>query len=157
MKVKRILDKILSSFLVLLMATMLLTVLWQIFTRYVLNSPSSITEEISRFVFIWIGILGAAYASGQRIHVTIDLLSPKLNDKQKKMLQRFIALLVITFCLLALVIGGGNLVYVNNLLGQHSAALNIPLSVVYAVLPIGGLLIIIYKVLELFQLKNLDR
>lgn len=157
MKFKKALDKILSSFLVVLMASMLLSVLWQIFTRYVLNSPSSITEELSRFIFIWIGILGAAYASGQKIHITIDLLSPKLDQEKRKWLQGFICLLIIVFCLLALVIGGGNLVYVNHLLGQHSAALNIPLSAVYMVLPVGGFLIIIYKSLELFQLKTIDR
>ncbi|MAZ26997.1 MAG: TRAP transporter permease DctQ [Cytophagaceae bacterium] len=154
MKLKNILDKALGSLLILLMATMLLSVLWQIFTRYVLNSPSSVTEELSRFTFIWMGILGAAYASGQKIHVTIDLLSPKLNDKQKGILQVAISILIMLFCLLALVIGGGNLVYVNHLLGQHSAALNLPLSTVYSVLPLGGVIIIIYKLIELFKPKT---
>ena len=154
MKLKNILDKALGSLLILLMATMLLSVLWQIFTRYVLNSPSSVTEELSRFTFIWMGILGAAYASGQKIHVTIDLLSPKLNDKQKGILQVAISILIMLFCLLALVIGGGNLVYVNHLLGQHSAALNLPLSTAYSVLPLGGVIIIIYKLIELFKPKT---
>lgn len=154
MQFKKILDKILGSLLILLMATMLLSVLWQIFTRYVLNSPSSVTEELSRFTFIWIGILGAAYASGQKIHVTIDLLSPKLNEKQQRFVQTAIAVLIMLFCLLALVIGGGNLVYINHLLGQQSAALNLPLSTVYSVLPLGGVIIIIYKLIELFHPKT---
>ena len=51
----------------------------------------------------------------------------------------------------ALIIGGGNLVYISYLLGQTSAALHLPLSVVYAVLPISGLLIIIYKLNEVFN------
>lgn len=154
MQFKKILDKILGSLLILLMATMLLSVLWQIFTRYVLNSPSSVTEELSRFTFIWMGILGAAYASGQKIHVTIDLLSPKLNEKQQRFVQTAIAVLIMLFCLLALVIGGGNLVYINHFLGQQSAALNLPLSTVYSVLPLGGVIIIIYKLIELFQPKT---
>ena len=54
----------------------------------------------------------------------------------------------------ALIIGGGNLVYISYLLGQTSAALHLPLSVVYAVLPISGLLIIIYKLNEVFNSKK---
>jgi len=65
-----------------------------------------------------------------------------------------INLLIILFCLLVLVIGGSNLVYLNYLLGQTSAALNIPLGAVYTVIPISGVLIIIYKINELLNPKQ---
>ena len=151
---KKILDKILGSILVFLMAFIVLAVLWQVFSRYVLQNSSSVTEEIARYLMIWIGILGAAYASGQQEHLAINILPPKLNERNRIRLRIGINILIILFAVSALIIGGGNLVYISYLLGQTSAALNLPLSVVYAVLPISGILIIVYKLNEVFNPKK---
>jgi TRAP-type C4-dicarboxylate transport system permease small subunit len=151
---KKKLDKTLGGILVLLMFLMVVSVLWQVFSRYLLNSASSFTEELSRFLFIWIGILGAAYAAGQQTHLAIDILPPKLNPVNRVRLRIGINVLIILFSLTVLVIGGGNLVYVNYLLGQYSAALNLPLSFVYLVVPISGILVIYYKVNEIIYSKK---
>ena len=119
---KRSLDKILGSVLVILMVVIVLAVLWQVFSRYVMQSPSSVTEELARYLLIWIGILGAAYAAGQQQHLAINLLEEKLNKENRKRLRIGIDLLIIFFCVTVLMIGGGNLVYVNYDLGQNSAA-----------------------------------
>lgn len=148
---KKRLDKILGGFLVFIMTIMVISVLWQVFSRYVMQSPSSVTEELSRYLLIWIGILGAAYAAGQQEHLAINLLEEKLNKANKKKLRIFIDLLIIFFCFTVLIIGGGNLVYVNYDLGQSSAALEIPLYIVYLVVPLSGILIIIYKVNEILN------
>lgn len=137
-----------------MMVLMVLSVLWQIFSRYLVQNPSSFTEELSRFLFIWIGILGAAYASGQQTHLAIDILPPKLNPPNRMKLRIGINILIILFSLTVLIIGGGNLVYVNYLLGQSSAALNVPLSWVYIVVPISGLLVIYYKINEIIHSKT---
>lgn|SRR5690606_548329 len=151
---KKILDKVLGSFLVALMVFMVITVLWQVFSRYVMNSPSSVTEELSRYLFIWIGILGAAYAAGQQTHIAIDILHPKLNDLNRMRLRIFINILIILFSFTVLVIGGANLAYVNYELGQYSAALNLPVSFVYLVVPLSGILVIFYKVNEIIHSKK---
>ncbi|MDT0688952.1 TRAP transporter small permease [Salegentibacter sp. F188] len=151
---KKKLDKTLGGILVLLMVLMVISVLWQVFSRYLLDSASSFTEELSRYLFIWIGILGAAYASGQQTHLAIDILPPKLNPVNRVRLRIGINILIILFSLTVLVIGGGNLVYINYLLGQYSAALNLPLSSVYTVVPISGILVIYYKVNEIIYSKK---
>lgn len=151
---KRKLDKILGSFLVALLVLMVLSVLWQVFSRYIANNPSSWTEEVSRYLFIWIGILGAAYASGQQTHLAIDILPPKLNPPNRIKLRIFINVLIIFFSLSVMVVGGGNLVYVNYELGQFSAALNIPLSFVYIIVPISGILVSYYKMNEIMHPKT---
>lgn len=148
---KRSIDKFLSRFLVSLMAIMVIAVTWQVFSRYVMQAPSSITEELSRFLLIWIGLLGAAYATGQQNHLAINLLEEKLNKQNRKRLRIVINLLIIFFCFTVLIIGGGNLVYVNFDLGQNSAALEVPLYMVYLVLPFSGVLVIIYKINEIFN------
>lgn len=148
---KNSLDKILGWFLVALMVIIVLAVLWQVFSRYVLQAPSSVTEELARYLLIWIGILGAAYASGQQEHLAINLLEEKLDKKKQKQLRILINLLIISFSLTVLIIGGANLVYVNYDLGQSSAALKIPLFIVYSVIPLSGILIIMYKINEILN------
>ncbi|WBL23327.1 MULTISPECIES: TRAP transporter small permease [unclassified Zunongwangia] len=151
---KKVLDKLLGGVLVFLMTLIVIAVLWQVFSRYVLQNPSSVTEEIARYLLIWIGLLGAAYASGQQEHLAINILPPKLNPDNRVKLMIFINILIILFCVTVLIIGGGNLVLMNIELGQDSAALHLPLSVVYTVIPLSGALIIIYKLNEIFNPKK---
>lgn len=151
---KQKLDKILGGFLVFLLALIVMAVLWQVFSRYILNSPSSWTDELARYLFIWIGIFGAAYASGQQEHLAIDILPQKLNEPNRIKLRIGINVLIILFSLTVLVIGGGNLVYVNYDLGQYSAALDMPLSLIYSVVPLSGILVIIYKINEIINSKK---
>jgi TRAP-type C4-dicarboxylate transport system permease small subunit len=148
---KKSLDRILGGFLVFLMVIIVMAVLWQVFSRYIMQSPSSVTEELARYLLIWISILGAAYAAGQQDHLAINLLEERLNKQNRKRLRIFIDVLIIFFCVTVLIIGGGNLVYVNYDLGQNSAALEIPLYVVYMVIPLSGLLIIVYKINEILN------
>lgn len=144
-------DKILSKVLVVIMGIMVINVLWQVFTRYIVGDPSSFTDELARYLMIWIGVLGAAYVSGQDMHVAIDLIPSRSSKKTQKKLKKLVNVLIITFCFFALVIGGFRLVYISYLLGQQSAALQIPLALVYISLPISGLLIIYYKVSNLLN------
>jgi len=141
-------DTYLGGFLTLLMVLMTLDVLWGVFTRYALGSQASWSEELARFLLIWIGILGAAYASGQKMHLAIDLLSPKLSGSNAKYMHLLIKGLIILFAFLVLVVGGMRLIYISQALGQTSPALRLPMSVVYGVVPISGLLIIYYKLTE---------
>ena len=145
------LNKYLGGFLIFLMAIMTLDVLWGVFTRYAMGSQASWSEELARFLLIWIGILGAAYASGQKMHLAIDLLQPKLNEQNKARMSLFISILIIIFALCILVIGGGRLMYITNVLGQLSPALRIPMWIIYAVLPVSGLLIVYYKLSDILK------
>lgn len=128
------------------MAILVLDVLWQVASRYLFNSPSSFTDELAGFLLIWVGLLGAAYGTGIKIHLAIDLLPSKLSFDRRKYLEVIINCLIAVFSLLVFVIGGSWLVYTRFYLGQVSAALEIPLGYVYLVLPVSGLLIIFYAV-----------
>ena len=134
-------DRILGTVLVIMLAVMTLDVLWGVFTRYVMSDQASWSEELARFLLIWIGILGAAYASGQRMHLSIDLLANRPV--------RLIAGIIILFVLSVFVVGGTRLVLLTAELGQTSPALGIPMSLVYTVVPISGLLIVFYRLPDL--------
>ncbi|MEX0720982.1 MAG: TRAP transporter small permease [Balneolaceae bacterium] len=149
-------NRYLGHFLAFLMAVMLISVCWQVITRYFLASSSSFTDELARYLLIWIGMLGAAYASGQKMHLAIDLLPGKLGGKAKDRLAIFINLLIILFAVTTMIIGGIWLVYITYTLGQISAAMQVPLAYVYAILPVSGLLIVIYKIQEILLLLRMN-
>lgn len=154
---KKNVDKVLGGFLVILMAVMTIDVLWGVFTRYVFNSQADWTEELARFLLMWIGILGAAYASGMRMHLAIDLLKPRLSRPKQLRLAAFVNIMVAFFALFVMVVGGSRLLYITSTLGQNSAALRLPMTVVYSVLPLSGLLVIFYKLNELANLRMAAR
>ncbi|QCX01946.1 TRAP transporter small permease [Aggregatimonas sangjinii] len=151
MQLRQTIDKLLANFLVIIMAIMVLNVLWQVASRFILGSPSSFTDELARYLMIWVGILGAAYVSGKNLHVAIDVLPSRLSEKTQKRLKLIVRILVILFCLGAMVIGGSRLVYITHVLDQNSPALQVPLSVVYVVIPISGLLIIYYQISDILK------
>lgn len=138
-------DFVLKWVLVFIMAAMTINVLWQVFSRFILQDPSSITEELARYMLIWIGIIGAAYVAGQKMHLAIDLLSTKLSGSKKSYLEIFIQLSVFVFSFSVMLIGGIRLVQITLSLNQISAALQIPLGYVYSVLPLSGLLMMFYS------------
>ncbi|UXX79091.1 TRAP transporter small permease [Reichenbachiella carrageenanivorans] len=152
MDFRQTLDKTLETVLSALLGLMVLNVLWQVGSRYLLNDPSAFTDELSRYLLIWVGLLGAAYASGKGMHVSIELLERKLDDRKKHWQQVFIQIMVLVFALAVLIIGGIRLVYISFELGQTSSAMQLSLGYVYLALPLSGILISYYSLSDLFNL-----
>lgn len=150
MKIRRKIDLYLGYVLALIMGIMVINVLWQVFTRFVMGAPSSFTDELARYLMIWVGVLGAAYISGKRMHVAIDILPNRLSKEKQVQLKKFVNFIIILFCFGALVVGGLRLVYITYILDQHSPALQIPLALVYLIIPISGILIIYYKISDIY-------
>ena len=130
--------------LITIFGLLVIVVLWQVFARYVLNQSFSFTEEFARFALIWLSILGAAYLSGQREHLSMDYLLQKLEPHKRMRRMRAIEFLMFCFAFVVMVIGGGNLVYTTLYLGQVSPAMNVSLGYIYAIVPLSGLLIMFY-------------
>ena len=72
--VKKVMTKLLAAIATILLSVMTLLVLYQVFTRYVLNSPAAFTEELVRYFLIWTGFVGAAYAFITREHMCLVLV-----------------------------------------------------------------------------------
>jgi TRAP-type C4-dicarboxylate transport system permease small subunit len=145
-------DKFLGLFLALLMSLMVVNVLWQVISRYILGSPSVFTDELATFMLIWVGLLGAAYATGHKRHLAIDILPNQLEGDKNKLLGTVISVFVIVFAGAVMVIGGLRLVFLTLSLEQLSATLRVPLGYIYFALPLSGILIIYYT---LSNLKNI--
>src|SRR5690606_840215 len=142
----KIINTVLEKVLIFLMGLMVINVLWQVCARYIPFIPGAFTDELARYLLIWVGLLGAAFASGKQMHLALDLLPEKLEGVAKSKLQIFINILVAVFALLVMIVGGIRLMYITLYLGQTSAALGIPLGFVYMVLPLSGVLIIYYSI-----------
>lgn len=138
------LDIFLKWALVALAVFMIATVTWQVFSRYALRAPSSLTEEIARFQLIWLGLLGAVYTFRNRMHVGIDILVVNLTGKKRLAAELVSLFSVLLFAILILIYGGGRLVQLTHELNQTSGALGMRISYVYSIIPISGILICIY-------------
>jgi TRAP-type C4-dicarboxylate transport system permease small subunit len=148
---RRGIDRLLGTAICVLMAAMVLNVLWQVFTRFVLRHPSSFTEEAARYMMIWVGLLGAAFATGAKSHLALDLVTSRLQGGRKRAAEIFIHAVVLLFALAALVGGGGRLVWIQLSLGQQSAALQLKLGYVYLAVPLAGVFIAYYSLVALAE------
>ena len=152
--VRGALDRVLGAGLAVLMAAMVLNVLWQVGTRFILRTPSSFTEEVARYLMIWAGMLGAAYATGRKAHLALDLLTGRLQGGARRASEGFIHAVVLAFAALVMVGGGGRLVWVQLTLGQKSAALQLNVGLVYLAVPLAGAAIVLYSLAALLDLRR---
>lgn len=153
-RAKKRIDKFLELALIFLMGANVVNVLWQVFTRFVLRNPSSFTEELARYLLIWVGLLGASYAAGKKMHLAIDVVLQTLKNRKKIKVEIVIQVFIFLFSFFVMVVGGLRLVTITLTLNQISAALRIKLGYVYMALPLSGLLIMFYAsafIIERFQ------
>ena len=152
---RKVIDKILEIFLISILSILVLDVVWQVASRYLLANPSKFTDEIAGFLLIWVSLFGAAYVSGKNQHLAINILANKLHGQKRKILQVAIHTIIVLFAVFVFLIGGTWLVYTRFHLGQISPALELPLGYVYLVLPLSGLFILYYSVDNTIkELKN---
>ena len=147
-------NRFMEIFLVLIFGLLVLDVLWQVFSRYVLNTSFSWTEELARFSLIWLSILGAAYLNARREHLSMDFLYAKFSDANKQKVSILIEILIFLFALIVMVIGGLNLVYITLHLDQLSGTLRIPLGYIYAIMPFSGFLILCFCVYHILKISK---
>ncbi len=154
-KIRSILNKVIESVCMILLVFMVVLATWQIITRYILNNPSTISEDLLIYSFVWMSLLGSAYVFGKKDHMTMVFLRQKLegkSDKVKLGLNIMTELVVMAFSALVLVFGG---IQISMLaMGQVSPALGISMGYVYLALPLSGIITIIYNILNLADLKK---
>jgi len=149
-KIKYYLDKIVEFITVFLFSLMIIITTWQVISRYILKNPSTTSEEFIRFSLIWLSMLAAAYVVGKKSHISITLFSDSLNSQKRKIIDAFIQFSFLIFAIIILIYGG--LKAVSLTMGQISPSLNLPMGYVYLALPVNGLLIIIYSIINIINI-----
>ena len=138
--IKKYMNKVLAACCAVLLTFMTFLVLWQVFTRYVLNSPAAFTEELVKYSLIWTGFIGAAYAFSTREHMALTLVRDKLT---------FIDALILLLAIFVITIGGYKLAM--SARAEFSALLGVPRTLVYSIAPISGIFIIIAQIINLYE------
>ena len=140
------LNQTLATFTICLSVFLVVCVVWQVLSRYIFSAPSTITDELSRYLFMWVAMIGAAYTTGQKRHLAIDLLVMKLSGKRKLLVEIFIQIAITAFAVIVLIYGGSVLTIQTLAAGQLTPALGIEMGYVYFCLPITGILMVIYSI-----------
>ena len=143
----KLLNKILETVLAVVVAVMVIGCFWQVFTRFILNSPSKYTEELLRYLLIWMTMLGVPYAYGKERHLSINLFTRSFDKRDSLMTKIGIEILILFLSLFVMVAGG--FMVTSNSAGQLSPALHMPMELYYACVPISGILMVIYSVTRL--------
>lgn len=146
---QRILARVLGGLCALIFAALVLDVLWGVFTRQVLNAQPAWTEELARFLLVWLAVLGGVLAYAGDRHPGVDILSSRLDPAARRLARLTSHLSVLGFALAVLLIGGGQLFAERWDSGQMMASLGIRKAWFYLVLPIGGGLISLLAVEKL--------
>ncbi|MFM2478085.1 TRAP transporter small permease [Celerinatantimonas sp. MCCC 1A17872] len=144
---KKPVDLVVATICVVVMTSLVVCVVWQVFSRWVLNAPSTFTDEIARFSMIWVGLLGAAYTVGAQRHLAIDLAVAHLTGVKKRICTIYTNLCVLAFAASAMIWGGIHLATRVMQSGQVSPAMQVPMAYVYAVLPLAGIIMCYYSLL----------
>ena len=130
------------SFLVMVVLTC-----WQVFTRYILGSPSTWSEELVSYMFAWASLLGASLVTGERGHMNIPFIVERMNPILKKAFGVLGEGIAFLFSAVILVYGG---VQISSLaMGQMTSSLGVAVGLFYVVLPLCGVLNMIYTVLNI--------
>ncbi|MBD8067804.1 TRAP transporter small permease [Bacillus sp. PS06] len=147
---KKILDRTLETITVALFVIMIVVGSWQVISRYVFNSPSTVTEEFLRFSLIWLAMLAAAYVIGRNTHIAITMLRDKLKDGPRVKLDILVQIIFILFAAIIMLFGGGKATSLT--MGQISPSLGIPMGLIYLSLPVSGVFALFYSTYNILNL-----
>lgn len=136
-----------GSFLVMVALTC-----WQVITRYLLNNPSPWSEELVSYMFAWMALLGASLVTSERGHMNIPILIDAVTEGKKKLLNCLGEVVAFLFSAVILLYGG---VQISNLaMGQMTSSLGVPIGIFYIVLPLAGVLNMIFTILNIVDIVN---
>ena len=127
---------------------MILALLIQIFFRYVLGASLSWPGELAQLLFAWTMLLAASIGVREGFHVRLELLRGLLPDGLRAGLERLTLLLLAGFGVLLAVTGAD---YVEQTVGQRSAAMRYPIEVLHAAAPVTGALIALHAMARLVR------
>lgn len=123
---------------------------WQVLTRYVLKNPSTWSEELVGYLFAWMSLLGASIVTCEHGHMNIPIIVERFSETVQKGLNCFGEIVAFLFSVVILVYGGIKITTLA--MGQMTSSLGVPIGIFYIVLPLCGILNMIYTVLNIVDI-----
>lgn len=147
---KKYMDKTLEIICLVLFSLMVLVGTYQIVTRYVFSRPSTVSEELLTYAFTWLALFAAALVFGKREHMRMSYFADKFKGRARLILSLIAEVLVTAFAALVLIYGGISITRLTAT--QITASLGVPMSYVYAALPVSGILTVIYGIMNIINI-----
>ena len=151
LKWKKRLISVLNMVLIVAVALLLVDVVLGVFTRYVMGEQAKWTEELARFLLIWVSLLGGAVAFGEKAHLGVDFFVSKFHVEGRKITAVFVHLVVLFFAMTIFLFGGGRMVIDALVMEQTTPALGWKMGYIYLALPISGFFIVLFTIENLIE------
>jgi TRAP-type C4-dicarboxylate transport system permease small subunit len=145
---RKALDAFLAGAVYVLTTLLLIVMTAQVLWRYAFNDPIYWSEELARYLFVWLTFLAASMAFRDRKHMAVDLIQPFLSPTARKWQGAIITSLLAVFFAVVLVISPEIL---RITFDQPSASLSIPIALLYLSFPFSILIMLIYLILDVVE------
>ncbi|SMP46252.1 TRAP-type C4-dicarboxylate transport system, small permease component [Neorhodopirellula lusitana] len=150
-KLKTMMTKLLEVVLIIAVALLVLDVVWGVFTRYAMGQQANWTEELARYLLVWVSLLGGAVAFGTKGHLGVDYFVSKFHPDARKLMAIVGDLIVLFFAGAIFLYGGCRLVGDTLAMEQVTPALGWKMGYVYLALPLSGFFMVLYTVDNLIE------
>lgn len=147
---RKVLNRIMNVLAGVSLIAMTALTCWQVFTRYVLNNPSTWSEELVGYLFAWASLFGASLITGERGHMNIPVVVEKMSAAAQKFFAIFAELIAMAFSLIILVYGGYRITLLA--MGQMTSSLGVAVGVFYVAMPVCGVINILYTILNIYDI-----
>lgn len=154
MKLKKALINVLSAICVVLFIVITIIGTYQVFSRYALNRPSAWSEELLTYGFAWMTFIAIALVFGKRDHMKLSFVIEKFSGQKRKNIEIINEIIVLIFSTLVFIYGGLTICKLTIL--QITPALQLKMGLIYSIIPITGILIDIFSILNIQEIKNTD-
>ena len=147
---RKVLTRIMNVLAGVSLIAMTVLTCWQVFTRYVLNNPSTWSEELVGYLFAWASLFGASIITGERGHMNIPVVVEKMPVGAQKFFGVFAELIAMAFSFIILVYGGYRITLLA--MGQMTSSLGVAVGVFYVAMPVCGVINILYTILNIYDI-----
>lgn len=145
-KLKKWMITALDAALIVAVLLLVVDVVWGVFTRYVMGEQAKWTEELARFLLVWVSLLGGAVAFGSKAHLGVDYFVGKFDPDVRKLMALFVHFVVLFFAAAIFLYGGGRVVSDALAMEQMTPALGLKMGHVYLALPIAGFFMVLFTI-----------
>lgn len=151
LKLKKWMTTALNAMLIIAVALLVVDVVWGVFSRYIIGEQTKWTEELARFLLVWVALLGGAVAFGTKGHLGVDYFVTKLHPDARKLMAIVAHLIVLFFACSIFLCGGSRVVSGALAVEQMTPALGWKMGYVYLALPISGIFMVLFCIENLIE------
>ena len=151
LKLKKGMTAALNAVLIVAVLLLVFDVVWGVFTRYIMNEQAKWTEELARFLLVWVSLLGGAVAFGTKGHLGVDYFVGKFHPETQKLMAIVSHGIVLFFAVAIFVVGGSRVVADALAMEQTTPALGWKMGHVYLALPIAGIFMVLFTIENLIE------